>query len=130
MPRLAVSLLWGAVARSPRDINWNQLRKALNDTLAVTYNINEDKLLGPYFLSKQVFAYGDNQRMDSPEKFIAAFKSKVIMYLYEDAAKSVKRRLFEGCDASKYSSVCSAFDETGIEIFGADFLAKYNDFER
>ena len=60
----------------------------------------------------------------------AAFKSKVIMYLYEDAAKSVKRRLFEGCDASKYSSVCSAFDETGIEIFGADFLAKYNDFER
>lgn len=113
-----------------RDINWNQLRKALNDTLAVTYNINEDKLLGPYFLSKQVFAYGDNQRMDSPEKFIAAFKSKVIMYLYEDAAKSVKRRLFEGCDASKYSSVCSAFDETGIEIFGADFLAKYNDFER
>ena len=44
--------------------------------------------------------------------------------------KSVKRRLFEGCDASKYSSVCSAFDETGIEIFGTDFLAKYNDFER
>lgn len=113
-----------------RDINWNQLRKAINDTLAVTYNINEDKLLGPYFLSRQVFAYGDNQRMTAPEKFITAFKSKVIMYLYEDAAKSVKRRLFEGCDASKYSSVCSAFDETGIEIFGADFLAKYNDFER
>ena len=38
--------------------------------------------------------------MTAPEKFIAAFKSKVIMYLYEDAAKSVKRRLFEGCDAS------------------------------
>lgn len=52
------------------------------------------------------------------------------MYLYEDAAKSVKRRLFEGCDASKYSSVCSAFDETGIEIFGSDFLAKYDGFER
>lgn len=113
-----------------RDINWNQLRKAINDTLAVTYNINEDKLLGPYFLSKQILSYGDNQRMTAPEKFVAAFKSKVIMYLYEDAAKSVKRRLFEGCDASKYSSVCSAFDETGIEIFGADFLAKYNDFER
>ena len=105
-----------------RDINWNQLRKAINDTLAVTYNINEDKLLGPYFLSKRVFAYGDNQRITDPERFIAAFKSKVIMYLYEDAAKSVKRRLFEGCDASKYSSVCSAFDETGIEIFGADLL--------
>ena len=122
-----VTLGYGGHAR---DINWNQLRKAINDTLAVTYSINEDKLLGPYFLSRQVFAYGGDQRMTAPEKFISAFKSKVIMYLYEDAAKSVKRRLFEGCDASKYSSVCSAFDETGIEIFGTDFLAKYNDFER
>lgn len=113
-----------------RDIDWNQLRKTINDTLALNYNINEDKLLGPYFLPKQVFAYGEDYRMIAPEMFVAAFKSKVIMYLYEDAAKSVKRRLFEGCDASKYSSVCSAFDEKGIEIFGTDFLAKYNSFER
>lgn len=26
-----------------RDINWDQLRKAINNTLAVTYSINEDK---------------------------------------------------------------------------------------
>ena len=41
--------------------------------------------LSPYFLSRPVFAYGDNQRMTAPEKFIAAFKSKVIMYLYVGA---------------------------------------------
>lgn len=88
-----VTLGYGGHAR---DINWNQLRKAINDTLAVTYSINEDKLLGPYFLSRQVFAYGGDQRMTAPEKFISAFKSKVIMYLYEDAAKSVKRPSVRG----------------------------------
>lgn len=113
-------------APNSRDIDWNVLRKAINDTLAVTYNINEDKLMGPYFLSKQVFAYGEDGRMVNPEKFKATFKSKVIMYLYEDAAKAVKHRLFEGCDSSKYSSVCAAFDARGIEIFGASFVDKYN----
>ena len=82
--------------------------------------------MGPYFLSKQVFAYGEDGRMLNPEKFKATFKSKVIMYLYEDAAKAVKHRLFEGCDSSKYSSVCAAFDARGIEIFGASFVDKYN----
>lgn len=111
------------------DIEWNQLRRAINDTLAVDYNVNEDKLLGPYFLGQRVFAYGEDRRMLNPAKFIDAFKSKVIMYLYEDAAKPVRKRLFEGCDSSRYSSVCEAFDERGIEIFGTAFLEKYRSFE-
>lgn len=109
-----------------KDVDWNILRKAINDTLAVTYGINEDKLIGPYFLSKQIFAYGENGRMLNPEKFKSAFKSKVIMYLYEDAAKAIKHKLFEGCDSSKYSSVCAAFDTYGIDIFGTSFMEKYN----
>ena len=109
-----------------KDVDWNILRKAINDTLAVTYGINEDKLMGPYFLSKQIFAYGENGRMLNPEKFKSAFKSKVIMYLYEDAAKAIKHKLFEGCDSSKYSSVCAAFDTYGIDIFGTSFMEKYN----
>lgn len=111
------------------DVNWNQLRKAINETLAVNFGVNEDKLLGPYFISQAVFAFGENGRMLNPEKFKAAFKSKVLMYLYEDAAKPIKHRLFEGRDSSRYSSVCAAFDRTGIEIFGAEFLGKYNDCE-
>ena len=111
------------------DVEWNQLRRAINDTLAVDYNVNEDKLLGPYFLGQRVFAYGEDRLMLNPAKFIDAFKSKVIMYLYEDAAKPVRKRLFEGCDSSRYSSVCEAFDERGIEIFGTAFLEKYRSFE-
>lgn len=112
------------------DVNWNQLRRAINETLAVDYGINEDKLLGPYFISQAVFAFGEDGKMLNPEKFKATFKSKVLMYLYEDAAKPIKHRLFEGCDSSRYSSVCAAFDSKGIEIFGADFIGKYNDCER
>ncbi len=117
------------VGNHAMDVNWNQLRKAINETLAVNFGVNEDKLLGPYFISQAVFAFGEDGRMLDPEKFKAAFKSKVLMYLYEDAAKPIKHRLFEGCDSSRYSSVCAAFDRTGVEIFGAEFLGKYNDCE-
>lgn len=112
-----------------RDVNWNQLRRAINETLARNYNVNEDKLLGPYFLSHRDFAYNEDGRMANPERFIQAFKSKVLMYLYEDAAKAIKHQLFDGCDSSRYSSVCTAFDEKGIDIFGQAFVDLYNSLE-
>ena len=51
------------------------------------------------------------------------------MYLYEDAAKQQKHKLFAGCDSTKYSSICDAFDKIGIDIFGADFKDTYKDME-
>jgi hypothetical protein len=111
------------------DVNWNKLRKAINEKLAKEYNVNEDKLMGPFFLGRQVFAYGEDGRIINPEKFKAAFKSKVIMYLYEDAAKQQRKRLFPGEYNSKFSTVCSTFDEIGIEIFGTDFKTAYYEKE-
>lgn len=111
-----------------QEVEWNILRKAINEKLAVEYRVNEDKLLGPFFLSKNVLAItddGDN-RIADPELFISTFKSKVIMYLYEDAAKQHKHKLFSGCpDTTKYSSICTAFDRIGIKIFGDDFIDRY-----
>ena len=49
------------------------------------------------------------------------------MYLYEDAVRQGKHRFFDGCDSSKYSSVCEAFDKIGIGIFGADFRETFYD---
>lgn len=108
-------------------IVWNRLRRAINDKLAKEYKVNEDKLMGPYFLAKKLLQVDENGMIVNQEKFIKAFKSKVIMYLYEDAAKQHKHKLFEGCDSSKYSSVCDAFDEIGISIFGENFKANYYD---
>lgn len=132
------------------EVDWNQLRKAINEKLATELKINEDKLIGPFFLSmdalkrkavkddiveSDVFedrvaennpTYKAAEYLD-PKKFADAFKSKIIMYLYEDVARTNHRqKLFDGCkDCSKYSSVCNEFDEKGIYIFGDDFKNKY-----
>ena len=109
------------------EINWNVLRKAINEVLAKKFSINEDKLLGPFFLGEDIFAFDEDGNIKNPTNFMKSFKSKVIMYLYEDAAKQYKNKLFSGCDSTKYSSVCNAFDEIGVDIFGVDFKDIYND---
>lgn len=112
-------------------IEWNNLRKAINDKMSSSdFKINEDKLMGPFFLSKKVIASDERGMIIDTDRFIAAFKSKVIMYLYEDAVKQGKHRFFEGCDSSKYSSVCEAFDEKGMSIFGPTFREIFYDKQR
>lgn len=112
-------------------IEWNTLRKAINDKMSSSdFKINEDKLMGPFFLSKKVIASDENGMIIDTDRFIDAFKSKVIMYLYEDAVKQGKHRFFEGCDSSKYSSVCEAFDEKGTAIFGPTFRETFYDKQR
>lgn len=108
------------------EVDWNDLRKAINDVLARTFKINEDKLMGPFFIGEEVFAFDkETKKIINPEKFKKVFKSKVIMYLFEDAAKQHKHKLFSGCDATTYSAICNKFDEIGIDIFGPDFKTTY-----
>lgn len=112
-------------------IEWNRLRKAINAKMSSgDFKINEDKLMGPFFLSKKVIASDENGEIIDREKFIKAFKSKVIMYLYEDAVKQGKHRFFDGCpDTGKYSSVCDAFKTMGLAIFGPTFKESFYDKE-
>ncbi len=112
-------------------IEWNRLRKAINAKMSSSdFKINEDKLMGPFFLSKKVIASDENGMIIDKKAFIDAFKSKVIMYLYEDAVKQGKHRFFDGCpDTGKYSAVCDAFDKIGIKIFGATFREDFYDKE-
>ncbi|KIR03775.1 Type II restriction-modification system restriction subunit [Lachnospiraceae bacterium TWA4] len=103
-------------------VEWNKLRKAINNFLA-KYKINEDKQLGPYFISKNIIIPSEGDEIDR-DKFIDTFKNKVIMYLFEDAARQKKDKLFEGCFESKsrYSEICKEFEEKGIGIFNHDIL--------
>lgn len=112
-------------------IEWNRLRKAINAKMSSSeFKINEDKLMGPFFLSKKAIASNENGMIIDKKAFVAAFKSKVIMYLYEDAVKQNKRRFFDGCaDNSKYSAVCDAFDKIGTGIFGSTFREDFYDKE-
>lgn len=119
------------LAGTDEPIEWNRLRKAINAKMSSSdFKINEDKLMGPFFLSKKVIASDENGMIIDVDKFIDAFKSKVIMYLYEDAVKQGKHRFFDGClDTGKYSSVCDAFKTMGIGIFGTTFKELFYDKE-
>lgn len=104
-----------------KDINWNKLRKSINNFL-LKNNINEDKLLGPFFISN-IQEYENN----TSKNFKEIFKSKILMYLYEDAAKSIKKSIFEPLlkENLSYSLVCRKFDSKGIGVFHKDIQDFY-----
>lgn len=109
-------------------IKWNNFRKALNKQLKNLQGtiVNEDKLLGPFFIS----AHCLENAQERPEDFVRLFKSKVLMYLYEDVCKMNPRALFKGvADSGKlhYSDVCAAFDKMGVAIFDANFMGQTNE---
>lgn len=95
-------------------VKWNDLRVAINNFLLTdSIHVNEDKLLGPFFIAPASLA---------PEKFTQVFENKVLMYLYEDAGKSKRSRLFRS-DLKTYSQICDAFETEGVAIFGDGFVA-------
>ena len=98
-----------------RYVTWNDLRRYINGILSSEdYNINEDKLLGPYFISKTILENATD------EEFIKIFKNKVLMYLFDDAVKQKKKTFFEKCrdeiKGVRYSDICNQFDDKGVFI--------------
>lgn len=99
-------------------ISWNKLRTAINiQLLADEYKVNEDKLLGPFF------AFNEYLNKEIPvDVFKETFQNKIIMYLFEDAARPRRNELFEGArdDLTNvtYSQICEKFQkEVGLGIF-------------
>ena len=95
-----------------QSIVWNKLRRAINEFMAGDdLKINEDKLLGPFFISPASL---------TPERFPEVFKGKVLLYLYEDAGKTKRSKMFDR-GLNTYAKLCDAFDAEGVGIFGAGF---------
>lgn len=108
-------------SKEQQRIEWNELRKAINEFLA-SEKINEDKQLGPYFITRSIVVPLDGGNEIDRDRFCDVFKHKVLMYLFEDAGKQKRNKLFEGSakGQSRYSKICEAFDEQGIGIFYGD----------
>ena len=66
---------------------WNNLRTTINKALQDQLNLNEDKLLGPFFMKVE-------ENIGEPT-FWERFCSKVLLYLYEDAARLNRNRIFQ-----------------------------------
>lgn len=128
-------------------VNWNDLRTRINSILIDNCKVNEDKLLGPFFISKnmlddikadkdekdRILATDEETRSDEDNNilvevhkkeisYMKAFESKVIMYLFEDVMKMRAEKIFIDYAQKKgkmiFSEICKAFEEDGEHIFG------------
>ena len=85
--------------------HWESIRTEINSWLCEK-KVNEDKHLGKYFIN-----VGDNV---TEKDFRYAFKNKVLMYLYEDAARAYRSELFA---ENSFSEILSDFNKKGTAIF-------------
>lgn len=100
--------------------NWESIRTKINEWLCEK-KVNEDKHLGKFFIN-----VGDNV---TEKDFRYAFKNKVLMYLYEDAARAYRSELFE---MNSFSEILSKFNSHGTLIFKPEkikVIAKIEDNE-
>lgn len=101
-------------------VRWNDLRTGINEILTDNCKVNEDKLLGPFFMSKDMLenALTSDKKADA---FVKAFESKVIMYLFEDVMKISPEKIFKGHfdnhGKKSYSEICNTFESDGIGVF-------------
>lgn len=80
---------------------WKEIRARINNLLQEA-KVNEDKQLGPFFLH--------GKELEDGVSFLAAFKSKVLMYLYEDAARHKRNEIFK-TEGIRYSELCADADK-------------------
>ncbi len=93
---------------------WNKLRQTINKALQDQLNLNEDKLLGPFFMKVE--------NIDE-QTFWERFCSKVLLYLYEDAARLNRNRIFQS--KITYSQMFAKFAKfRGVEKKWQDDLKK------
>lgn len=86
---------------------WKTLRKRINQLLQEA-GINEDKQLGPFFLKAS--------ELEDAATFKKAFAEKVIMYLFEDAARHHRSHIFKSTNL-RYSALTKEFNGTPNSIF-------------
>lgn len=98
---------------------WNNVRKAINDYLS-EMKINEDKLMGPFFIKPDDI---------NDDKFDEVFKNKVLMYLFEDAGKQKRSKLFKS-NLTIYSEICNDYDKNKFSIFSDEILSILEEYQK
>lgn len=100
---------------------WNEVRKTINKNLKEN-NVNEDKLLGPFFLSEK-------ELKESRDNFDNIFKSKVLMYLYEDILKHKNISFFKKNDKKDERKVNTLCDIMRNYDLGKIFTFELNEYK-
>ena len=104
-------------------MTWNDFRKAINNYLSSPkFKINEDKLMGVYFISKKTL----EQFADQPKQLSQVIKNKVLYYLFDDVVKPYRTTFFDSNKTNTFLELCDNFDKYGIEVFNKDLRAELN----
>ena len=94
---------------------WNGIREEINKALK-DLNLNEDKLLGPFFIK--------NLESIDEKTFRERFCSKVLLYLYEDAARLNRTKIFKSkCFSEMYDKFVNGrgtWENAWKEVFTFD----------
>ena len=88
--------------------SWNEFRVKVNEKLEKY--IPEDKLMGPYFIPKSILE-------SDIDTITEAIRDKVLIYLYDDAAKPFRNQLFDPEKSRKFSDLRKYFDQDALGIF-------------
>jgi len=96
------------VGKPARMVSWDALRRGINKVL-LDAGVNEDKLLGPFFITPS--------RLRDKAHFTQTFMDKVLLYLFEDAAKTKKSKVFSIEGNPTYSDICNDFKARGELAF-------------
>ncbi|MBW3081739.1 AAA family ATPase [Bifidobacterium saguinibicoloris] len=104
-------------AEAIKDTKWRDWRNKINTLLLTKAKVPEDKLLGPFFLGSPNLTTGTDE-------FNEAFKNKVIMYLFEDAARYKRTEIFDEKEVGDangspltLSDLFTAWDKKQFAIF-------------
>ena len=93
---------------SKHSYNWNAVRTYINGLLSEN-GVNEDKLMGARFVT--AIKDGDTAIVSED-----TFRSKVLMYLWEDAARMCRQKTF--ADGIKtLNNLRNQWEKNGIEVF-------------
>jgi len=84
-----------------KTFNWNLFRNVLNSYLGKVCNISEDRLIGPFFLTKTELLEADS------------IKNKLLLYLRDDVLRHNHRKLFI---ADTFSEITVLFNG-GTDVF-------------
>lgn len=103
-----------SLSKERKKMKWNDFRNSINKKLS-DEGIHEDKLIGPFFLSKSEIIS------------VKSIKNKLLLYLKEDVLR-YKSCLFTE-DLKTFSEISQAF-ENGKNIFSNDLSFILEDFDQ
>ncbi|MGL5780103.1 AAA family ATPase [Cetobacterium sp.] len=113
-------------------VKWNDFREVINNILLNEVGVSEDRLLAPFFIKSNNFTEKDEENGNTFFIDSKVYKSKVLMYLFEDILRHRGKDKIFNKEIKSFSQLIERYDSKE-NIFNENiteqFLSKYEDNE-